>query len=100
MKRLAMQELISWKNKPGIKPLLIRGARQVGKTWLIKEFGKNDYDQTVCINFVSAKMLQSLFIEDFNIQQIINGLQIHSGVKITPRNTNLFTQSGFDKEKL
>ncbi len=87
MKRLAMQELVSWKNKPGRKPLLIRGARQVGKTWLIKDFGKNEYDQTVYINFESAKTLQALFKEDYRIQRIINGLQIHTGMKITPHNT-------------
>ena len=51
MERIAMKELVSWKNKPGRKPLIIRGARQVGKTWLMKEFGKNEYSQTVYVNF-------------------------------------------------
>ena len=87
MERTAMRELISWKNKTGRKPLLIRGARQVGKTWLIKEFGKNEYHQTIYVNFESAKSLQTLFEEDYNIQRIINGLQIHTGMQITPHNT-------------
>lgn len=48
-----MQELTSWNDKPNRKPLIIRGARQVGKTWLMKEFGKNEYEQVVYINFES-----------------------------------------------
>jgi predicted AAA+ superfamily ATPase len=87
MKRTAMQHLISWKEKPARKPLLIRGARQVGKTWLMQEFGKNEYEQTVYVNFERTKMFQALFKEDFNIERIINALQIFSGIQITPHNT-------------
>lgn len=46
MKRYAMNDLKNWKSRSGRKPLIIRGARQVGKTWLMKEFGKNEYKQT------------------------------------------------------
>ncbi len=87
MKRLAMQDLISWKNKSGRKPLIIKGARQVGKTWLMKEFGKNEYTQTVYINFESTKLLKALFREDYNIQRIVTALQIESGIQIDPQNT-------------
>jgi hypothetical protein len=87
MERIAMQELISWKNKTGRKPLVVRGARQVGKTWLIKEFGKNEYAQTVYVNFESSKLLKTLFVENFDIQRIITALQIESGVQINPKNT-------------
>lgn len=87
MKRFAMHTLISWKNDPQRKPLLIRGARQVGKTWLIREFGKNEYGQTVYINFESAKTLQSVFKEDYSIERIIKVLEINSGMKIVPGNT-------------
>jgi predicted AAA+ superfamily ATPase len=87
MKRLAMQDLISWKNKSGRKPLIIRGARQVGKTWLMKEFGKNEYTQTVYINFESTKLLKTLFREDYNVQRIVTALQIESGIQIDPQNT-------------
>lgn len=87
MERFAMQTLISWKNDPERKPLLIRGARQVGKTWLIREFGKKEYGQTVYINFESAKTLQSVFKEDYSIERIIKVLEIHSGMKIVPGST-------------
>lgn len=87
MERAAMQELISWKNKSGRKPLIIRGARQVGKTWLMKEFGKNEYVRTVYVNFESSKLLKSLFVDNFDIQRIITALQIESGLQINPENT-------------
>ena len=82
-----MQELISWKNRSGRKPLIIRGARQVGKTWLMKEFGKNEYTQTVYVNFESSKLLKTLFVDNYDIARIITALQIESGLQIHPENT-------------
>ncbi len=87
MLRYAMQELKNWKDKHSRKPLIVRGARQVGKTWLIKEFGKNEYTKTVYINFESSKFLSSLFIDDFDIQRIITALQIETGIQIDAQNT-------------
>ena len=87
MRRTAMQVLLSWKNKPGRKPLIIRGARQVGKTWLMKEFGKNEYAQTAYVNFESSKLLKALFVDNFDIQRIITALQIETGVQINAGNT-------------
>ena len=87
MERTAMKQLISWKNNPSRKPLIIRGARQVGKTWLMKEFGKNQYEQTVYINFESSKRLNTLFQENYDVQRIITALQIESGIQINPENT-------------
>ena len=87
MERLAMQSLQDWKTKIKRKPLIIRGARQVGKTWLIKEFGKREYKQTVYINFENSKSLQNLFNTDFNISRIITALEIESGIKIQAENT-------------
>ena len=87
MERIAMKELVSWKNKPGRKPLLIRGARQVGKTWLLKEFGKNEYSQTVYVNFESSKLLKTLFVDNFDINRIITALQIETGIQVNPENT-------------
>jgi uncharacterized protein len=63
--------------KPDRKPLIIRGALQVGKTWLIKRFGENEYEQVVYINFERSTYLQSLFYGDFDIKRIINALQIN-----------------------
>ena len=82
-----MKQLRSWKNNPSRKPLIIRGARQVGKTWLMKEFGKNQYEQTVYINFESSKRLNTLFQENYDVQRIITALQIESGIQINPENT-------------
>jgi len=87
MERIAMKELISWKNKPGRKPLIIRGTRQVGKTWLMKEFGKNEYSQTVYVNFESSKLLKTLFVDNFDINRILTALQIESGIQVNPENT-------------
>ena len=87
MERIAMKELASWKNKPSRKPLIIRGARQVGKTWLMKEFGKNEYSQTVYVNFESSKLLKTLFVDNFDINRIITALQIETGIQVNPENT-------------
>lgn len=89
MERLAMSFLKTWKNKEKRKPLILRGARQVGKTWLIKEFGKTMYEQTAYINFENSKTLQSLFSVDFDIPRIITALQIETGIQIHPENTLL-----------
>lgn len=87
MERDAMQVLKSWKNKPERKPLIIRGARQVGKTWLMKEFGKNEYAQSAYINFESSKLIKTLFVDNFDIQRIITALQIETDMQINPENT-------------
>lgn len=82
-----MQDLIEWKNNQDRKPLIIRGARQVGKTWLMKEFGKLEYAQTAYLNFESSKLLQGLFKDDFDIPRIITGIQIETGLRIDADNT-------------
>jgi len=87
MRRTSMQVLIAWKNKQQRKPLIIRGARQVGKTWLMKEFGKNEYAQTAYINFESSKLLKAWFVDNFDIQRIITAVQIETGVQINAENT-------------
>lgn len=84
---MAMEKLISWKNKSGRKPLIIEGARQVGKTWLMKEFGKNYYEDTVYINFDSNSQMKSLFNQDSDVKRLITGIELYSGKKISPENT-------------
>ncbi len=83
MNRNALQWLSSWKSKPERKPLIISGARQVGKTWVMREFGAKAFAQLAYINFESSKQLQNLFIEDFDISRILAALQIETGVKIS-----------------
>lgn len=87
MERLAMQFLKKWKNKTKRKPLIIRGARQVGKTWLIKEFGQTEYDQMAYVNFENSRFLQTLFTSDYDIRRIITALQIETGIQIHPERT-------------
>jgi len=89
MRRAKLDDLIAWKNSSSRKPLIIRGARQVGKTWLMKEFGNTQYAQTVYINFEKDKRLKSLFADDFDIKRVIVALQAESGLTIDPESTLL-----------
>ena len=87
MYRLAIEELYEWKNSINRKPLIIEGARQVGKTWLMKEFGKQAYDKIVYINFDSNSRMAELFSSDLDINRILMGLELYSDIKIDPKNT-------------
>ena len=89
MKRTKLAELIFWKNSTSRKPLIISGARQVGKTWLMKEFGNSQYAQTVYVNFEKNKRLKSLFTDDFDIKRVIVALQAESGLTIQAKSTLL-----------
>lgn len=87
MKRFAMQKLVDWKEDPYRLPLIIRGARQVGKTWLMKEFGRLCFEKCAYINFDRNKRMEQLFSGDFSVDRILAGLTIESGVEIEPENT-------------
>ena len=87
MYRYKIEDLKKWKTSIDRKPLIIRGARQVGKTWLMKEFGKNEYEKCAYINFDDNSRMEQLFSGDFDIERIIQGLKIEAGVNIEPENT-------------
>lgn len=87
MKRNAIQDLISWKNDEERKPLVLKGARQVGKTWLMKEFGKNYYKSFVYFNFDEEDELKSIFEANKNPQRILELLSLICGEKILPGET-------------
>ena len=87
MYRSAIEKLKNWKESYYRKPLIIEGARQVGKTWLMKEFGKECYKKTVYINFDSNRQMKELFSSDLNIERIILGLEIYSDTTISPEDT-------------
>lgn len=89
MYRTAFEKLCKWKERENRKPLIIEGARQVGKTWLMKEFGKQAYKDTVYINFDSNSKMSELFGADLNIDRLIMGIEIYIGRKINPNNTLL-----------
>ena len=85
----AMKELEKWKAKKRRKPLIIRGARQVGKTWLMKEFGATAYVHTVYINFDNNERMKTLFTGSFSVERIVTGLELYAGQKIDADNTLL-----------
>ena len=87
MDRNAMQKLIEWKNDPDRKPLILKGARQVGKTWLMKEFGETQYKNYVYFNFDEEDMLSSIFESNKNPHRIIELLGLLNGQKIIPKET-------------
>lgn len=89
MYRNALKDLLKWKNKINKKPLVIRGARQVGKTWLMKKFGEQEFINTVYISFDNNQQMKNLFEIDLKIERIITGLELYSGQKIVPENTLL-----------
>ena len=89
MYRIAMEKLLKWKDSKRRKPLIIEGARQVGKTWLMKEFGRQAYAETVYINFDSNSRMSELFSADLDIERIMLGLELYAGKKINPDNTLL-----------
>lgn len=89
MYRIAIEKLYKWENSKRRKPLIIEGARQVGKTWLMKEFGKQAYADTVYINFDSNSRMADLFSADLDTDRLIMGLELYAGRKINPENTLL-----------
>lgn len=87
MKRLALQYLIEWKDKKNRKPLLIHGARQVGKTWLMEKFGETCYKSTVYFNFEKNKRIRDLFEIDLAPNRLLLGLEVEAKGKIHPQDT-------------
>ncbi len=89
MYRIAIEKLLKWKESKRRKPLIIEGARQVGKTWLMKEFGKLHFKDTVYINFDSNSRMAELFASDLNTERLIMGLELYVGRKINADSTLL-----------
>ena len=87
LRRNAMQDLIKWKSSEERKPMVLKGARQVGKTWLMKEFGQNYYKSHVYFNFDEEDELKSIFETNKNPHRIIELLSMIAGQKILPAET-------------
>lgn len=87
MERDLMLDLIQWKKKSNRKPLILKGARQVGKTWLMKEFGKKYYKYTAYVNFDNNERMKEIFESDYDIQRILMAINIETGVKLLPAET-------------
>lgn len=89
MERLLMDDLVIWKNKKRRKPLIIHGARQVGKTWIMKEFGSRYFEQTIYISFDNNERMKNVFDMDYDIGRIISAIKIEAGETFTAKNTLL-----------
>ncbi len=87
MDRYLMDELVRWKDSPRRKPLILNGARQVGKTWLLKEFGRTCFDGVAYVSLDVNSAATALFEGDFNVERIIGGLSLLTGVRIEPHST-------------
>lgn len=89
MERLLMADLVKWKNKKRRKPLIIHGARQVGKTWLMKEFGKRYFKKTIYISFDNNVRMKNVFDMDYDTDRIISAIRIEAGEAFTSKDTLL-----------
>jgi len=82
MQRLLLKKLVQWKHKSDRKPLIIQGARQVGKTWLMKEFGLTRYKNVAYVNFETALSLRTIFENGFEVDKLVLALKIETGIEI------------------
>ncbi len=90
MKRYAINQLIEWKNSANRKPLIIEGARQVGKTWLVKDFAKSHYKNIAYVNFEEQIFMRTLFESDFDVNRIISMINAAAHVVCKPGKTLIF----------
>ena len=82
MQRDAMTKLKAWKDKSQRKPLLLRGARQTGKTWLLKELGRTEFEALAYVDLLASSRARDIFDRDFDIPRIVSALSVESGTKI------------------
>lgn len=82
MNRLLIKELLNLKNNLNRKPLIIKGARQISKTWLMQTFGQQQLKQLIYLNFKSSQRLQDMFMQDFNLLRIIEVIVIEANQKL------------------
>lgn len=90
MERSAYNKLVDWKKSTNRKPLIVQGARQVGKTYLIKAFGKKEYSNFISLNFEQDKKIHSLFEKSLSPETIIDNISLYLGKQIIPEGTLLF----------
>lgn len=87
MKRDALEEMVAWKNRVGHKPLVLRGARQVGKTWLMREFGRLHYEHVAYVSLLDSPYASRLFEGDFQANRLLQGISMLCGVEVKPGKT-------------
>ena len=87
MQRFLMEELIQWKDKDNRKPLILKGARQVGKTWLMKEFGRLHFKKVAYVTFYNNQRMKKVFDDDYDIERILININIETHTEVTPEDT-------------
>lgn len=87
MQRFLMDDLVKWKEKANRKPLILKGARQVGKTWIMKEFGKTYFKKVAYVSFYNNQRMKRVFEEDDDIDRIIMNINIETHTEVTPEDT-------------
>ena len=90
MKRKIYDNLLLWKESKDRKPLMLQGARQVGKTYIINEFGNKEYSDYIYLNFEQNKDLATLFSENLSPENVVNNISLYIGRKILPAGTLIF----------
>lgn len=92
MERDALAQLFKWKDREDRKPLILRGARQVGKTWLVKEFAQRAFERSVYVNFEEDELLQTVFMPDFDIQRILTAISLRRQTTIDEQTLLIFDE--------
>ena len=87
MERTLLKELEAWKSRQRRKPLLLRGARQTGKTWLLKELGRTSFKSMAYVDLLASSRARAIFDGDFDIQRIVMALSVETGTSIAPGET-------------
>lgn len=87
MERFILKKLLAWKDSPYRKPLILKGVRQVGKTWILKEFGRRCYENTAYFNFDENEEYKQFFETTKDVDRILQNLMLASGQKIVPEKT-------------
>ena len=98
MKREIIKDLLKWKESSNRKPLIVHGARQVGKTYIIKQFGKENYNNLIYVNFETNQEFSSQISEHIDAKYIINKLELFYGEKILPGKTLIFFSSNSNQK--
>ena len=87
MERFALSRMKEWKENENRKPLIIRGARQVGKTWIMKTFGQQYFEKTAYVNFDNNARMKQVFEGDLDIERLVLSISAETGVSIEAENT-------------
>lgn len=90
MERYAMKQLEEWYNRKNRKPLILKGARQVGKTWLMKEFGRSHFKYTAYVNFDNNKNMANVFESDYDIDRILMAINVETDKNLKAKSLRVY----------